>query len=77
MVVMGNVFNTNLKIHERYDLKGSWVNRSTRKHAANPRGLLGKDMDLKRKLNIPEEKRRPIVMQLEADAKVSRECPGC
>eukprot|EP00027_Filamoeba_sp_ATCC50430_P002555 CAMPEP_0168562144 /NCGR_PEP_ID=MMETSP0413-20121227/11967_1 /TAXON_ID=136452 /ORGANISM="Filamoeba nolandi, Strain NC-AS-23-1" /LENGTH=615 /DNA_ID=CAMNT_0008593553 /DNA_START=407 /DNA_END=2254 /DNA_ORIENTATION=- len=73
VVVMGNVFNTPVKIHERYDLKGSWVNRSTRKHAANPTGLLGKDMDLKRKLNIPESRRREIIAQVEADARFLQE----
>ncbi len=28
-VVMGNLFNTPLEVHRRYDLKGSWVNRET------------------------------------------------
>ena len=27
-VVMGNLFNTPLEVHRRFDLKGSWVNRS-------------------------------------------------
>jgi len=28
-VVMGNLFNTPLEVHRRFDLKGSWVGRST------------------------------------------------
>ena len=31
VVVMENVFNTKNKIHERYDLKGSWVRREVGK----------------------------------------------
>eukprot|EP00027_Filamoeba_sp_ATCC50430_P004402 CAMPEP_0168550528 /NCGR_PEP_ID=MMETSP0413-20121227/5692_1 /TAXON_ID=136452 /ORGANISM="Filamoeba nolandi, Strain NC-AS-23-1" /LENGTH=524 /DNA_ID=CAMNT_0008581003 /DNA_START=524 /DNA_END=2098 /DNA_ORIENTATION=+ len=72
VVVMGNVFNTDKKIHERYDLKGSWVKRSVREHARNPSHVLGKDMDLKRKLNIPVEKRKEVLQQLVNDVRFLR-----
>lgn len=72
VVVMGNVFNTDKKIHERYDLKGSWVKRSVRQHAKNPSNVLGKDMDLKRKLNVPVEKRKEVLQQLVNDVRFLR-----
>jgi len=44
-VVMGNMFCTELRIHRRYDLKGSSQGRSTRKNNINENTTL-KDLDL-------------------------------
>jgi len=66
VVVMGNLFNTPIKIHEKYDLKFSWVNRSVKEHHADS-SVLGKDMDLERKLNVGPEKKLEIEKQLESD----------
>ena len=44
-VVMGNMFRTELRIHRRYDLKGSSHGRSTNKHNINENTTL-KDLDL-------------------------------
>lgn len=42
---MGNMFRTELRIHRRYDLKGSSHGRSTSKHNINGNTTL-KDLDL-------------------------------
>ena len=36
---MGNTFNTDLKIHQRFDLKGSWVKRESWKKGKKDLGL--------------------------------------
>eukprot|EP01111_Echinosteliopsis_oligospora_P014644 TRINITY_DN5554_c0_g2_i1.p1 TRINITY_DN5554_c0_g2~~TRINITY_DN5554_c0_g2_i1.p1 ORF type:complete len:677 (+),score=100.46 TRINITY_DN5554_c0_g2_i1:98-2128(+) len=53
IVVMANVFETNEKIHECYDLKGSTIDRQVgRLHDEHP-SMLGLDLDLKRQLSMP------------------------
>jgi len=44
--VMGNGFNTRNKIHEKYDLKGSWINRCVGKAHEKDPSILGMDKDL-------------------------------
>jgi 1-phosphatidylinositol-4-phosphate 5-kinase len=44
-VVMGNMFCTELRIHRKYDLKGSTQGRSTKKQNINENTTL-KDLDL-------------------------------
>lgn len=44
-VVMGNMFCTELRIHQRYDLKGSSQGRSTKKDEIDESTTL-KDLDL-------------------------------
>jgi len=44
-VVMGNMFCTELKIHRRYDLKGSTQGRYTEKNKIGEKTTL-KDLDL-------------------------------
>jgi len=66
VVVMGNVFISPMTIHECYDLKGSWVNRS-----AGPRtdpSKLGMDLDFKRKLNLEPAIKAMFLDQLQKDA---------
>lgn len=45
-MVMGNMFCTELRIHRRYDLKGSSIGRSTNKDKIDENTTL-KDLDLK------------------------------
>lgn len=45
-VVMGNMFCTELRIHQRYDLKGSSQGRFTKKDKIDESSTL-KDLDLK------------------------------
>ncbi|ETO21262.1 G-protein-coupled receptor family protein, partial [Reticulomyxa filosa] len=47
-VVLANVFVPNLEPHEKYDLKGSWIDRHTNHHVEL--GKLMKDEDLKKAL---------------------------
>jgi hypothetical protein len=85
VVVMGNQLNTRLKIHERYDLKGSWVARSSKGmcqnifllgdlfllgHRKDPGNVLGKDEDLQRKIRLDRDTRAKLLAQLERDAMV-------
>lgn len=69
--VMENVFNTPLKIHEKYDLKGSWVRREVgKKHEENPY-ILGMDLDLQRvnrKLRISREQKEKFLDQSQKDS---------
>jgi len=65
------MFSTNLAIHEKYDLKGSWVARSTPGHNINPK-ILGKDTDFKRrgrKIKVTHDTRDFLITQIIADAK--------
>ena len=39
-VVMGNVFPSDVKLHRRYDLKGSTFGRTAAKKAGNPNTVL-------------------------------------
>jgi Ca2+-binding EF-hand superfamily protein len=68
-VVMGNLFNTPLEVHRRFDLKGSWVGR-TSGAGADPNTAL-KDNDFiarKESINVGSEGRKIICEQLRRDA---------
>ncbi|CEL92023.1 unnamed protein product [Vitrella brassicaformis CCMP3155] len=73
-VVMGNFFNTPVEIQRRYDLKGSWVGRSTRpEKLGDPpdRTVALKDNDFRvrrEQLNLGSERRAALVSQLTSDA---------
>jgi len=72
VIVMNNAFRTHRRIHERYDLKGSWVRREVGKpFLDNPLKVLGMDMDLKRmgrKMRLTNEQRPAFLQQIERDA---------
>eukprot|EP01114_Cavostelium_apophysatum_P006593 TRINITY_DN1797_c0_g1_i2.p2 TRINITY_DN1797_c0_g1~~TRINITY_DN1797_c0_g1_i2.p2 ORF type:complete len:237 (-),score=82.61 TRINITY_DN1797_c0_g1_i2:131-841(-) len=68
VIVMGNVFNTNKKIHEKYDLKFSWIARNNKEHKNDP-SVLGKDQNLTRKLKLTPSQKAEFMKQVEADAK--------
>jgi len=67
-LVMGNVFNTKLSIHEKYDLKFSWVKRFVKGHSEKP-SMLGKDLNLKRKLKLDPFKTSEVSKQIENDVR--------
>lgn len=67
-VVMESLYFGSRTIHERYDLKGSWVDRH-RRSEANATGL---DGDLRRKLNLPPELRAQLLEQSERDTELLR-----
>jgi len=66
-ITMSNLFDTELKIHEKYDLKGSWENRFVKEHELDT-SVLGKDGNLKRKLYLTTEQKTSLISQLSLDA---------
>lgn len=69
-VVMGNMFNTPLEIHRRYDLKGSWIGRVTPADVFDPTVAL-KDVDFtqsKECIRIGEERKKKLIAQIESDS---------
>ncbi|XP_064969484.1 phosphatidylinositol 4-phosphate 5-kinase 1 isoform X3 [Musa acuminata AAA Group] len=67
-VVMGNMFRTELRIHRRYDLKGSSHGRSTSKHNINENTTL-KDLDLSYVFNLEKSWRESLFRQISLDCK--------
>jgi len=70
IVVMANVCSTVNKIHELYDLKGSWVDRSAGDDKPHRLGL---DMDFKRKLKLPYDLKQSFLKQIQIDSLFLRE----
>jgi hypothetical protein len=66
---MSNLFNTTKKIHEKYDIKGSWISRSVKEHEQDP-SVLGKDTDMKRKLRLSPDKKARLISIIEKDVRV-------
>jgi 1-phosphatidylinositol-4-phosphate 5-kinase len=73
-VVMTNVFDTPLKIHEQYDLKGSTVGRHVEapslddEEEADAEVAL-KDLDFKRRIYLGPENKAILLEQVEQDCK--------
>lgn len=67
VIVMENIFHSleHLKIHEKYDLKGSTVKRQTQKKSRKS-GVL-KDLDLRNNVCIGPENKAALLEQLEKD----------
>jgi len=68
VLLMGNLFNTSRIVHEKYDLKGSWVARSVKEHIQDP-SKLGKDMDLEREIKVGPNQKEKLLKQLSKDTK--------
>ncbi|XP_042395082.1 phosphatidylinositol 4-phosphate 5-kinase 1-like isoform X1 [Zingiber officinale] len=67
-VVMGNMFRTELRIHRRYDLKGSSIGRSTSTHKTNGNTTL-KDLDLSYVFHLEKSWRQSLFRQISLDCK--------
>ena len=72
LAVMENIFPSDLRVDlsEKYDLKGSWINRKTLtgKDRNKPRSAVTlKDSDLNRKFYIGREKKEKLMQQLRRD----------
>ena len=67
LVVMENIFLSTLPPHETYDLKGSWIDRTTPGAFLDKRRVM-KDMDLKKYIILSEGNRARILAQLERDS---------
>jgi len=66
-VVMNNVFHTHLKIHEKYDLKGSTQGRYA-KDKNDPSAIL-KDLDMNSHIKIGKDKTKKILLQIAKDCR--------
>lgn len=73
-VVMENVFLAQLKPHEMYDLKGSWVGRQTHHKHGLQSGKIMKDNDLKRFIILSKSSRKQIIAQLKRDTRFLEDC---
>jgi len=62
IVVMSNVFYSGIKLDHVYDLKGSWVNRKSKK------AHLGLDLDFSRKIKFSENIKMLFLGQISKDA---------
>ncbi|CAN8269511.1 unnamed protein product [Cochlearia groenlandica] len=67
-VVMGNMFFTDLRIHRRFDLKGSSLGRSSDKVEIDENTIL-KDLDLSYLYFLEPSWREELLRQLEIDSK--------
>ncbi|XP_025795449.1 phosphatidylinositol 4-phosphate 5-kinase 1-like isoform X2 [Panicum hallii] len=65
-VVMGNMFCTELRIHRKYDLKGSTQGRSTKKQNINENTTL-KDLDLSYVFHVDKPWRDALFRQISLD----------
>jgi len=65
-LVMNNIFPTDVELDERYDLKGSWVNRQSG-GKDRPRGRLLKDMDLNYVFMTREDVGYRLALQIKKD----------
>ena len=77
VIVMENIFNNqNLKIHERYDLKGSWVGRKSVKGKKTQEQYKGtmKDLDLQKRIIIGSDSRGHLLEQLQHDVEFLTSC---
>lgn len=67
-VVMGNMFCTELRIHRRFDLKGSSLGRSADKVEIDEHTIL-KDLDLNYSFYLEPSWREALLKQIEIDSK--------
>ncbi|XP_021866256.1 phosphatidylinositol 4-phosphate 5-kinase 9 isoform X2 [Spinacia oleracea] len=67
-VVMGNMFCTELRIHRRFDLKGSSLGRSADKVEIDENTIL-KDLDLNYSFYLEPSWREALLKQIEIDSK--------
>eukprot|EP01113_Clastostelium_recurvatum_P022425 TRINITY_DN2675_c0_g1_i3.p1 TRINITY_DN2675_c0_g1~~TRINITY_DN2675_c0_g1_i3.p1 ORF type:complete len:730 (-),score=189.88 TRINITY_DN2675_c0_g1_i3:24-2213(-) len=70
VVVMSNVFDhPDERVHEPYDLKGSWIKRTSGPHHQEDPSRLGMDSDLKRHVRVTPQERKLFLEQISRDAK--------
>jgi 1-phosphatidylinositol-4-phosphate 5-kinase len=73
-VVMASLFHGVAKIHEKYDLKGSWIDRSMRAPGSSPEesSATRLDNDLARKVKLPRREAARLAAQCARDAELLR-----
>jgi len=70
-VVMENIFVANMQPHEKYDIKGSWVDRNTQHRTES--GKLMKDNDLHKRMIMRPHMKHMFLGQLEKDTSFMRD----
>ena len=65
--IMKNIFVADLEPHEKYDIKGSWINRHTKHHIEL--GKLMKDEDLKKNILLPFNESKKTWEQMSHDTR--------
>eukprot|EP01117_Protostelium_nocturnum_P017721 TRINITY_DN7267_c0_g1_i1.p1 TRINITY_DN7267_c0_g1~~TRINITY_DN7267_c0_g1_i1.p1 ORF type:complete len:714 (+),score=239.10 TRINITY_DN7267_c0_g1_i1:119-2260(+) len=68
VAVMQNVINTTRKLHRKYDLKGSWINRKVGKAHEDDNSVQGMDLDLVQKLKLSPKSKAAFLEQIERDS---------
>ncbi|QOY40092.1 Phosphatidylinositol-4-phosphate 5-kinase [Cryptosporidium parvum] len=71
-IVMENIFHTPVEIHRRYDIKGSWIGRSTPLILQEDKTIALKELDMKNNkemLHINQQDQIDLLKQLEVDCK--------
>ena len=67
-VVMGNLFNTPLEVHRRFDLKGSWVNRRTSREEDNTTALKDSDfLERGERIRVGSEMKQDLMSVIKKD----------
>lgn len=70
-VIMGNVFDSHVEVHERYDLKGSTVGRLVPDSRRLDPSVVMKDLDfdkLKRKIHLGADRKKVLMEQIRRDS---------
>lgn len=71
-IVMENIFHTPVEIHRRYDIKGSWIGRSTPLILQEDKTIALKELDMKNNkemLHINQQNQIDLLKQLEMDCR--------
>lgn len=71
-IVMENIFHTPVEIHRRYDIKGSWIGRSTPSILQEDKTIALKELDMKSNnemLFIDKQNQIDLLKQLEIDCR--------
>jgi len=68
-IVMGNIFNADMPIHRRYDLKGSTQGRRSDRDPDTP-GIICKDLDLDFQLQLEPGWKARLERQLREDSHI-------
>lgn len=66
LIVMNNLFNTQFKLHEKYDLKGSTRNRWVDTDTEGSKGVL-KDLNYTSSMYMGQMQKEAVLMQMQID----------
>lgn len=73
-IVMGNLFQTDLKMHRKYDLKGSVLGRTSGQADRDDPKTILKDLDLDYSFKLEEGWHERLMHQLKADCELMESC---